>query len=97
MPCGRVAGVAYGVCNRRLYRANDISNTFFLLSIFVLGNVFCGWACPVGTIIDSFDKGVERFMPKLNTKREERFQRSIEKSKASHSSAVCPMCPLRRV
>ena len=70
---------------------------FFLLPIFVLGNVFCGWACPVGTIIDSFDKGVERFMPKLNTKREERFQRSIEKSKANHSSAVCPTCPLRRV
>ena len=69
----------------------------FLLPIFVLGNVFCGWACPVGTVIDSFDKGVERFMPKLNAKREERYWRSREKNEANHCSGVCPTCPFKRL
>jgi ferredoxin-type protein NapH len=62
----------------------------FLIPIFVLGNMFCGWACPVGTMIDAFDKGVERFMPKLNAKREERYWRSREKNEATQCSAVCP-------
>jgi ferredoxin-type protein NapH len=68
----------------------------FLIPIFVLGNMFCGWACPVGTMIDSFDKGVERFMPKLNGKREERLQRNKEKEGVKLSS-VCPTCPFTRL
>lgn len=68
----------------------------FLIPIFVLGNMFCGWACPVGTIIDSFDRGVERFMPKLNAKREQRLQRNREKEEAKHSF-VCPTCPFARL
>lgn len=69
----------------------------FLIPIFVLGNVFCSWACPLGTMIDSFDKGVERFMPKINTKREERWQRNKEKEKAKQCSVVCPTCPFTRL
>jgi ferredoxin-type protein NapH len=68
----------------------------FLIPIFVLGNVFCSWACPLGTMIDSFDKGVERFMPKVNTKREERWQRNKEKRKAEHNF-VCPTCPFGKL
>jgi len=63
----------------------------FLIPIFVLGNMFCGWVCPLGTMIDSFDKGVERFMPKLNMKREVRSEQNKEKKKAKHS-VVCPTC-----
>ncbi len=69
----------------------------FLLPIFVLGNVFCGWACPFGTMVDGFDKGVEKFMPNANSKREERRLRNRKKEEANHCSAVCPTCPLRRV
>jgi ferredoxin-type protein NapH len=58
--------------------------------------MFCGWACPVRTMIDSFDKGVERFMPKLNGKREERLQRNKEKEEVKHSF-VCPTCPFTRL
>ena len=28
----------------------------FIIPIFVLGNMFCSWICPTGTVIDSFDK-----------------------------------------
>jgi hypothetical protein len=58
--------------------------------------MFCGWACPVGTMIGSFDKGVERFMPKLNAKREESLQRNKEKEEAKYSF-VCPTCPFTRL
>jgi polyferredoxin len=79
----------------------------FLLPIFVLGNVFCGWVCPVGTMVDSFDKGVELFLPKVNVKREDRAQRDRESKAAKQSSQVsmsqfansfvCPSCPFGRV
>lgn len=63
----------------------------FLVPIFLLGNVFCGWACPLGTIIDVFDKVVERFMPKTNVKREERIVRNREKRK-TQNGFICPTC-----
>lgn len=69
----------------------------FLIPIFLLGNVFCSWACPLGTIIDAFDKGVERFMPKINMKREERVERNKEKSKTAEHRLVCPTCPFGRL
>jgi polyferredoxin len=30
---------------------------FFVVLTVLLGNGFCSWACPIGTIIDSFDNG----------------------------------------
>ena len=79
----------------------------FLIPIFLLGNVFCGWACPLGTMIDGFDKSVERFLPKINMKREERSQRDREDIASKQGSQVhnsqfgnsfvCPSCPFGRV
>jgi ferredoxin-type protein NapH len=77
--------------------ATIIAVLVFLIPIFALGNVFCGWICPLGTMIDSFDKSVELFMPKVNTKRVERLQRSKEKEEAGHCSFVCPACPFMRL
>ena len=64
---------------------------FFVL-IFLLGSIFCSWVCPLGTVIDGFDKGVERFMPKTNLKREERLKRNREKNEQK-SRFACPTCP----
>ena len=64
---------------------------FFFL-IFLLGSMFCSWVCPLGTVIEGFDKGVERFMPKINMKREERLKRNREKNKQK-SRFACPTCP----
>jgi ferredoxin-type protein NapH len=67
----------------------------FLIPIFLLGNVFCGWVCPLGTIIDVFDKTVQRFMPKTNMKREKRTERNREKRK-TQNVFICPTCPFGR-
>ena len=79
----------------------------FLLPIFILGNVFCSWACPVGTLIDSFDKAVSKWLPKIDAKRRQRLLRDREKRKiqstaVQHGSAVnlmgaCPNCFVGKV
>lgn len=71
----------------------------FLIPIFVLGNIFCGWICPLGSIIDSFDKAIETFAKRFNEKREQRFFRSKDKEAAKDVSlgvAACPTCPFGR-
>ena len=73
----------------------------FLLPIFLLGNIFCGWVCPLGTVIDGFDKSVTTFLRGVDKKREERFRRSKEKEAAKKASvlsgAACPACPFSRL
>ena len=59
----------------------------FLVPIFLLGNVFCGWVCPLGTIIDGFDRVVATFLRGVEAKREERLRRSKEKEAAKKASA----------
>lgn len=65
-----------------------------LLVIFLLGNVFCSWICPVGTVIDGFDKGVELFFPKLEAERVKRSERSMQTASADKKSALCKACPI---
>jgi polyferredoxin len=73
----------------------------FLVPIFLLGNFFCGWICPLGSIIDGFDKAVARFLRGVEAKREERMRRSKEKEAAKKASALdavaCPACPFSRL
>jgi ferredoxin-type protein NapH len=77
-----------------------VAMLLFLIPIFVLGNMFCGWVCPVGTIIDSFDRVVTKFLPKVDQKRVERATRNKEmraKRQSQLSNIVCPSCPLGRL
>jgi polyferredoxin len=73
----------------------------FLLPIFLLGNFFCGWICPLGSVIDGFDKAVTRFLRGVDAKREERIERSKRKEAAQKASALnsvaCPACPVTRL
>lgn len=64
----------------------------FVLGIFFLGPIFCSWICPVGTVVDGADLSIERFLPNLNKKREERQKQKREKNKKK-SKFVCPTCP----
>jgi ferredoxin-type protein NapH len=69
----------------------------FLLFVFLVGALFCSWICPVGTVVDGFDKVVERFMPKLNKRREERLKRNKKKEEQmkqdrGKQGIVCPTC-----
>jgi ferredoxin-type protein NapH len=77
-----------------------IAVLLFLLPVLLLGNFFCSWICPVGSIIDAFDRFVATFMHGLDAKRQARLQRSKEKraaQKASLPTAACPTCPITRI
>jgi len=77
-----------------------VAMLLFLIPIFVLGNMFCGWVCPVGTIIDSFDRLVTKFLPKVDSKRVERSMRDKEmraKRQSQSNNIICPSCPLGRL
>jgi ferredoxin-type protein NapH len=72
----------------------------FIVPIFVLGNMFCSWICPTGTVIDSFDRVVEKSLPKVDAKRLERSKRNKEKRakrQSQSSNPICPTCPLGRL
>lgn len=73
----------------------------FLLPIFILGNVFCSWICPVGALIDSFDKFISNWLPKIDAKRQQRFEQGKYKLKHSVNDQgrltvnllnICPSC-----
>jgi len=69
----------------------------FLLLVFLLGAMFCSWICPVGTVVDGFDKAVERFMPKLNKRREERrkqnkIKKELARENKVNAGLLCPTC-----
>jgi ferredoxin-type protein NapH len=95
-PIGGLQTLLTGRVEALLLLPTIIAILIFLIPIFVLGNVFCGWVCPLGTMIDGFDKFVERFMPKVNMKREERSEQNKEKNTAEHSF-VCPTCPFGKL
>lgn len=79
-----------------------IAMLLFILPIVLLGNFFCSWSCPVGTMIDGFDKFVEKFLPKIEEKRakraKERRQNNQIKNHNEHgnlfSRMTCPSCPI---
>jgi ferredoxin-type protein NapH len=70
----------------------------FVILTVLLGNVFCSWVCPIGTIIDSFDKFVEKYFPNVETKRNKRSQQRKERKNEGHGSHLgCPLCPLHKI
>lgn len=79
----------------------------FLLPIFIFGNFFCGWVCPVGTIIDSFDKVISKWLPRIEFQRQQRLihekeQRRLQSTKTNPSLnlnllGVCPTCFIGKV
>ena len=68
----------------------------FLIPIFIFGNIFCGWVCPLGTLIDGFDSFIERFLPNINAKREKCFDQNRDK-KIKDKGFICKTCPFSRL
>ena len=90
-PVGGLQTLLTGQVTIVLLLPTVVALVLFLIPNFVLGNVFCGWACPLGTLIDSFDTAVERFMPTLNLRREEFAKRNTEKERSTQGF-LCPTC-----
>jgi ferredoxin-type protein NapH len=72
----------------------------FIIPIFIVGNIFCGWICPLGTMIDAFDLYIRKFKPKIEAHREERSRLNREclgGKNCNGNSSVCPSCPISRI
>jgi ferredoxin-type protein NapH len=72
------------------------------LIIILVGAMFCSWACPIGTAVDSFDNFVERFLPKVEAKRakivDQNLQAALREQEAKKTNpAVCLTCPVTRL
>jgi ferredoxin-type protein NapH len=73
-----------------------------LVIIILVGSMFCSWACPVGTLVDSFDSFVGRFLPKIEAKRaaiiEKNLQEALRQAKTKKANpAACISCPVARL
>ncbi len=98
-PVGGLQTLATGFVDVTHFLAAVLALLLFLLPIFLFGNVFCGWVCPLGTIIDSFDKGIAVFARDLDAKRQERLERgkaSEAEKQNSAGSKLCTACPVTR-
>jgi len=97
-PFGGLQVLLTGQVERLLVIPTIIAILFFVILTVLLGNVFCSWACPIGTIIDSFDKCIERFFPKVEAKRNKGSLRSMQNKHKGHGRHLgCLLCPLRKV
>lgn len=92
-PLGGIQSLVTLKVELHLIAPTVIAVILVLLFIFLLGNFFCGWICPVGTVIDSFDKSVELFFPKLEAERVERSKR-MQNTSSNKKSALCKACPI---
>jgi hypothetical protein len=99
-PVGGLQVLLSGYVDATHFMLTVLALLLFLTPIFLLGNVFCGWVCPLGTVIDGFDKLISNFLHGVDAKREKRLQISKEKELAKKSSllgtAACPACPFGR-
>jgi polyferredoxin len=95
-PFGGLQVLLSGQVDLLLLVSTIVAVLFFILLTVLLGNVFCSWVCPVGTIVDSFDKGIEKFFPDIEAKRNKRTKQRRE-HKSESSSLGCPLCPLHKL
>ena len=97
-PLGAVQALLTGMVDDFRVVPTIIAMLIFIILIVLLGNVFCSWVCPVGTIVDSFDKGIEKFFPKFEAKRSKRsIQSRQSKNNRLGSHLLCQSCPVSKV
>jgi polyferredoxin len=97
-PFGGLQVLLTGQVEPLLLISTIVTILFFVILIVLLGNVLCSWVCPIGTIIDGFDKSIEKYFPKIEAKRN---KRSLQKRKSKHeepgSQLACLLCPLHQI
>ncbi len=93
-PFGGLQVLLTGQVGTRLLLPTIIAILIFAAIIILLGNIFCSWICPMGTIIDSFDTFLGKFFPKIEAKREERRLQSKQNREGEKIREVCLTCPL---
>lgn len=95
-PFGGLQVLASGQVGHLLLVETIVAILLFVGLTVLLGNVFCSWVCPVGTIIDSFDKGIEKYFPKIEAERAKRSKQRRER-KREGGNLRCPVCPIHKI
>jgi ferredoxin-type protein NapH len=94
-PLGACSILLTGMVDNFRFIPTLIAMLIFIILIVFLGNIFCSWVCPIGTIIDSFDKAIENFFPKFEAKRNKRsIQSRQSKKNRLGSHLLCSVCPV---
>jgi len=93
-PFGGLQVLLTGQVETHLLVPTVIAILIFAAVIILLGNVFCSWICPMGTIIDCFDTFLGKFFPKIEAKREKRHLQSKQNEEKGKTSKICLTCPL---
>ncbi|MCW4025126.1 MAG: 4Fe-4S binding protein [Candidatus Bathyarchaeota archaeon] len=97
-PLGGIQALITGQVGSVFFYQVIIAILLFIIPILLVGNIFCGWICPLGTMIDAFDLYIRKFQPKLEAKREERSRLNREcLSNNCKTSPICPVCPIDRI
>jgi len=95
-PFGGLQTLLTGQVNPSLLIPTIVAALIFIILTVLLGNFFCSWVCPIGIIIDSFDKFVEKFLPNIEAKRKERYLQKRE-NREKKQSPNCSFCPVTRL
>ena len=99
-PFGGLQVLLSGQVQLALLFSTLVAILIFVGFIVLLGNVFCSWSCPVGSVIDSFDFVVGKLFPRFDSKRERRTRQRVEKErkqKQQNNKIGCSFCPVHKL
>ena len=94
-PLGAIQALLTGKVAELLLIPTLVGLFLVVALLIVLGVAFCSWACPIGTIVDSFDMAVAKFLPRIEAKRALTRARSIE-IRDSKNNILCKSCPVSK-
>ena len=94
-PLGAIQALLTGKVEALLLVPTLIALSIAIVLIVLLGTAFCSWACPIGTIVDSFDKGVEKFLPKIEANRAKILMQNMQ-SRDNTNVNLCKSCPISK-
>jgi ferredoxin-type protein NapH len=101
-PLGAVQALITTKVDISLLMDTIIALCIVLIIIILVGSMFCSWACPIGTLVDSFDSFVGRFLPKVEAKRakiiDKNLQVALHEVEANKTNpTICLSCPITRL
>lgn len=95
-PMGAIQALLTGKVAELLVIPTLVGLFLVVALVILLGVAFCSWACPIGTIVDSFDQVVEKFLPKIEARRAEAFERNMQLRDSSNNNRLCKSCPISK-
>jgi ferredoxin-type protein NapH len=94
-PIGAIQALLTGKVGEALVVPTLVALLIAVALVILLGTAFCSWACPIGTFTDSFDKAVEKFLPKIEAKRAKVAYHNRQ-IRDNTQSAVCKSCLIHK-